>query len=67
MQNMPLLLTRHEAARALRISIRHFDALIASGEIPVVRISRNVRIRQSALEQFIEAMENKQLEGQDAP
>lgn len=51
------LLTRSEAAKALAISIRLFDSLVARGEIAVVRIGKSVRIRPSAINYFVEARE----------
>ena len=53
------LLTREEAAKALRQSVRQTDKLIASGDLAVVRIGRSVRIRPSAVELFIEARESR--------
>jgi hypothetical protein len=35
------------------------DMLIASGELPAVRIERSVRIRPSAIEYFISARESR--------
>lgn len=55
--NKPLL-TRKEAAEALSISVRKVDYLIASGDIPAVRLGRKtVRIRPSAVNYLIEANE----------
>ena len=53
------LLTRKEAADCLHQSVRKFDLLVASGDIAVVRIGRSVRVRQSAIEYFIEARESR--------
>lgn len=53
------LLTRKEAAESLRQSVRMVDMLIASGELPAVRIGRSVRIRPSAIEYFISARESR--------
>ena len=49
------LLKRPEAAERLATSLRTLDASIASGDLEVIRIGRAVRIRESALELFIEA------------
>ena len=50
------LLTRAEAARRLGISLSTLDRLLATGELPVVRVfSRTPRVRESALIAFIEA------------
>lgn len=51
----PKLLTRHEAAHALSSCLRTVDEAIASGDLEIIRIGRSVRIRPSALEDFIEA------------
>jgi len=55
----PKLLTRKEGAQLLSTCIRKFDALIASGDIAVVRIGKSVRIRPSAIDYFIEARESR--------
>jgi excisionase family DNA binding protein len=49
------LLTRQDVARSLSTCLRTIDEAIASGDIEIVRIGRSVRIRPSALEEFIEA------------
>lgn len=54
------LITRPEAAAALAVSLRTLDAMIAAGELPVVRLSRAVvRIRPSSISYLIEARENR--------
>ena len=53
------LLNRAEAAEALALSVRMIDELVKSGDLPVVRIGRSVRIRPSALDYFIEARESR--------
>jgi excisionase family DNA binding protein len=57
MKTTTQLVTRHEAAAALGISVRTMDDLISKGEVPVVRVGRSVRIRPSALDYFVEARE----------
>ena len=52
-----ILLHIPEAARQLSVSIRTIHTLIATGDLPVVRIRRAVRIRPSALQFLIEARE----------
>ena len=47
------LRTRRETAEALRYSVRSIDALIATGELPVVRFAGKTLIRASAIEDFI--------------
>lgn len=53
----PALLTRPEAAQVLGISLRATDALIAAGDLPIVKFGATVRIRPSAIEYLIEARE----------
>ncbi len=53
------LLTREEAAHALRLSLRAFCRLIAAGDIEVVKIGKSLRISQRALHRFIEARETR--------
>ena len=53
------LLTREEAAKAIKQCIRQTDKFIASGDLPAVRIGRSVRIRASAVALFIEARETR--------
>lgn len=55
----PLLLTRHEAAAKLAISLRTLDLQIANGNISVCRIGGAVRFRPTALDYFIEANEHR--------
>jgi excisionase family DNA binding protein len=56
---MQPLLTRLDAAGILSVSIRTIDEKISSGDIPVVRIGRSVRIRPETLERFVDAMETR--------
>ncbi len=57
MMKIKALMTRQEAAAMLGIGLRTIDTLIASGDLPCVRIGRSVRFRPSALELFIESRE----------
>lgn len=57
MNEKSLLLKRNEAAERLRQSVRNIDKLIASGKLPSIRIGRSVLVRESAIEDFIEAHE----------
>ena len=50
---LPLLLTSHQAARALAISPRKLWSLTATGEIPHVRIGRCVRYVVADLERWV--------------
>ena len=59
MRENTILLTRPEAAEALRQSTRTTDNLIANGELPAVRIGRRVMVRQEAIAKFIEARESR--------
>jgi len=49
-----LLLRAEEAARALGIGRSKLYALLAAGELPVVRIGRATRIPAAALERWVE-------------
>jgi len=50
-----LLLSKHEAARMLGVSVRSLEHLIARKEIQTRRIGRRVLIGRSAVESFAEA------------
>jgi excisionase family DNA binding protein len=50
-----LLLSKHEAARLLGISIRSLEHLISHKEIPTRRIGRRVLITRTAIESFARA------------
>ena len=56
--NAPLL-NRKDAGSQLAVSLRTVDELISSGNLPVVRLGRAVRIRQSAIDYLIEANETR--------
>ncbi len=45
-QELPPLLTAEQAAKYLQLSLRSVRRLIATGELPCVRIGRSVRIRR---------------------
>ena len=49
------LLTRQEVADALATCLRTVDDAIASGSLEIVKIGRAVRIKESSLNEFIEA------------
>lgn len=49
-----MLLRAEEAARALGIGRSKLYALVAAGEIPVIRIGRATRIPAAALERWVE-------------
>jgi excisionase family DNA binding protein len=51
------VLTRQEAAQALKVSLRQLDRLIADGELRAFRVGTSVRIRQQDLEDFMRSGE----------
>jgi excisionase family DNA binding protein len=53
------LLNRKNAGLLLGVSLRTIDQLISSGDIPVIRLGRAVRIRHEALADLIEARESR--------
>jgi excisionase family DNA binding protein len=53
------LMTVKEVAAALRVSPGTAYALVASGQIPSIRIGRLIRVTPQALEQFMEARQFK--------
>jgi excisionase family DNA binding protein len=50
---MKVLLTAEQMAEILQISVSKAYAMMASGEIPTVRIGRCVRVREEDLEAYI--------------
>jgi hypothetical protein len=50
----PLVVDRHEAAAALRISLRKLDYLLSRGSIKTIRIDGRVVIAWAELCRFIE-------------
>lgn len=52
MDGSSLLLDRRQAAFQLSISLRQLDLMIATGEIPAMRIGRRVLLSRIALEAF---------------
>ena len=54
-----LLLTRPEAAAQLAISLRTLDLHVSLGNLPVVKIGKSARFRDSSLELFIESNESR--------
>jgi excisionase family DNA binding protein len=53
------LYSRKQACERLNCSLSTLERLIRQGEIPVVRMGRKVLIRESALEHWIEAHEER--------
>lgn len=50
----PLLYTREEVARILRLSLRTIDKLTKDGKLPSVRLGRTVRFSKDDLLVFIQ-------------
>lgn len=48
------LLTLRQAAERLQVSMSTIRRRVDEGEIPVVRIGRNIRVRPEDLEEYIE-------------
>jgi len=55
-----LLLSKHEAARLLGLSIRSLEHLISRKEIPTRRIGRRVLIARAAVESFASAQNSNE-------
>jgi excisionase family DNA binding protein len=53
------LYTRKQSRERLNCSLSTLERLIRRGEIPVVRMGRKILIRESALERWIEAHEER--------
>jgi excisionase family DNA binding protein len=53
------LYTRKQSCERLNCSLSTLERLIRRGEIPVVRMGRKILIRESALERWIEAHEER--------
>ncbi len=53
-QTLPLLLKAEEAARMLSLGRSKVFEMLATGELPRVRIGRSVRIRRVDLEKWVE-------------
>ena len=51
------LLNRHEVADLLQVSLRTVDQHMALGNLRVIKIGRSVRVRMSALDEFLDARE----------
>lgn len=49
------LLDWNSSAQVLNVSPRMVKRIVAEGRVPVVRVGRHIRIRQSALFAYIEA------------
>ena len=57
----PMLLKVEAAAKLLSLGRTKTYALIASGELPVIRIGRAVRVPVAALHQWVEDRANQSL------
>jgi excisionase family DNA binding protein len=54
--NLPELLTKKEAARKLRISVRHLENQIKARALAVIKIGRRVLIEPAELSRFKEEL-----------
>jgi len=54
-----LLLSRHEAARVLKRSLRSLDRAISAGQLPAVRVEGSTRIRRRDLEAYVERLPSR--------
>lgn len=52
--NLPELLTKNEAARKLRISVRHLENQIKARTLGVIKIGRRVLVEPAELARFKE-------------
>jgi excisionase family DNA binding protein len=52
------------AAAYLGISTRTLDRLIASGDIPIVKLARRLLIRKEALDAFLKSREHRRGHGE---
>jgi excisionase family DNA binding protein len=59
-----ILLRADEVARALRLGRSKVYEMMQTGELPVVRIGRSVRVARAALEDWVRANTSKQPEEQ---
>jgi excisionase family DNA binding protein len=58
-QDKPLLHKRENGAARLGISLRKFDELVATGELPSVKIGKRRLVSENALLNFIKKHETK--------
>lgn len=47
-----LVISKRDAAKALSVSVRSIERLIAAGRLPAVRVGGQVRISRDAIEQI---------------
>ncbi|MDP8961514.1 MAG: helix-turn-helix domain-containing protein [Actinomycetota bacterium] len=52
----PQLLTRHEAAQGLRVSLATLERLIARGDLPSVKVGRRRFVRSTDLDAYIASL-----------
>jgi excisionase family DNA binding protein len=55
-----VLMTIPQVVQALRLSRTKVYDLINSGQLPVIRIGRSVRVRSTDLERWVESLESSQ-------
>ena len=65
--DMPAVLTVEEAAKVLRIGRTAAYAAARSGELPVIRVGRLLRVSRHGLEQLLGVPENESGPGLLAP
>jgi excisionase family DNA binding protein len=53
------LYSRRQACERLNCSLSTLERLIKQGELPIVRMGRKILIRESTLERWIEAHEQR--------
>lgn len=63
MSESPEYITASEAATRIKMSKRFIDNLIASGELPVHRFGRSVRIKVSTLDALAESASQSPIKG----
>jgi excisionase family DNA binding protein len=52
------LLTYHEVAILLHLSVRYIAKLVSLGQIPFIKIGRSVRFNPTQIDQWIERRSN---------
>lgn len=57
------LLTLKQVADRLQVSMSTVNRRVASGEIPIVRLGRNIRVRPEDLDAYIETRVETVVEG----
>lgn len=55
---MEKLLTYHEVAILLHLSVRYIAKLVSLGQIPFIKIGRSIRFNPTQIDQWIERRSN---------